>query len=489
MQYIRLLLSAFALGAASVCAATGQSSEAVMQEALKPATPLQENLRILTDEIGGRVPGTRAFENAAQWAIAVFHQAGADSVYAEQFTIPQSWAEGDTQVKVVAPVDFHVRAQAVARAAPLPQTTARVVDVGMGTAAEFAQAGDIAGAVVLVHSDLLKTWEDLFNEYFRAPGILEAALKGKALAIAFTSTREHDLLYRHINAINGTIDAVPQVLLAREDSLRIQRLIAHGYKVNMSISLPNVIGPMITSRNIIAELKGSELPNEIVILGAHLDSWNLGTGALDNGCNAALVVDALRAIKASGVRSRRTIRFILFSGEEQGLFGSLAYVRQHKDELDNIVAEVVLDGGDGAITGFSTGGRKDIDVALAPLLEPFAPWKAVEITNDAELGTDNFDFMIEGVPTILPNQETANYLVNYHASSDTFDKVDFAQLKQNEAIAAELMLELANLPGRLGPRYTRAQIEATFPETHLDDAMKGFRLWNDWASGKRGRTQ
>jgi hypothetical protein len=142
----------------------------------------------------------------------------------------------------------------------------------------------------------------------------------------------------------------------------------------------------------VAELKGGELPNEIVILGAHLDSWELGTGALDNGCNAALVIDSLRAIKAAGVRPRRTIRFILFSGEEEGLLGSLAYVRAHRNELDNIVAEVVLDEGSGAITSFSTGGRKDVDAALAPMLQPFAQWKSSEVTNDATVGTDNFDF-------------------------------------------------------------------------------------------------
>jgi Zn-dependent M28 family amino/carboxypeptidase len=227
----------------------------------------------------------------------------------------------------------------------------------------------------------------------------------------------------------------------------------------------------------------------VVIFGAHLDSWNLGTGALDNGCNAATVIDTVRAIKAAGIHPRRTMRFILFSGEEEGLLGSEAYVRAHRKDLDNITAVYVLDAGDGAFTGFATQGRKDVDAALAPLLQPFAGYKATEITNDAELGTDNYDFMIEGVPTILPNQETANYLINYHATSDTYDKVDFAQLKKNEAMSAELLVELANMPQRLGPRLTRKQIEATFPDTHLDDAMKGFRIWEEWASGQRGRQE
>jgi carboxypeptidase Q len=489
MRETQIAFLVFALLLAGAESSLAQSNDAVMQEALKPATPLQENLRVLTDEIGGRVPGTPAMEKAVQWGVDGFKAAGADSVHTEEFTIPVSWAEGDTEVKIVAPVKFSVRAHSLAWGPPLKPTTARVLDAGMGTAAEFAQAGDIAGAIVLVHSDVLKTWDDLFEEYYRAPRIIEHAVKGKALAIAFTSSREHDVLYRHINAMNGTVDVIPQVLLAREDAERIARLLAHEQKVQMAISMPNKIGPPITTSNVVAELKGSELPNEIVILGAHLDSWELGTGALDNGCNAALVIDSLRAIKVAGVRPKRTIRFILFSGEEEGLLGSLAYVRAHRNELDNIVAEVVLDEGSGAITSFSTGGRKDVDAALAPMLQPFAQWKSSEVTNDATLGTDNFDFMMEGVPTLLPNQVEANYLVNYHATSDTFDKVDFAQLKKNEAMAAELVFELANAPGRIGPRYTRAQIEATLPETHLDEQMKGFGMWEDWANGTRGRKQ
>ena len=487
MHKSRIGLFAFTLLLAT--AGLAQSNDSVMQQALKPSTPLQENLRVLADEIGGRVPGTPAMQKAIEWGVDAFKAAGADSVHTEEFTIPASWAEGNTEVNVVAPVKFHVRAVSLAWSPPLKPTTARVVDVGMGSDAEFAKAGDISGAIVLAHSDVLKTWEDLFNEYYRAPGIIAHAVKGKALAIAFTSSREHDVLYRHINSLHGEIDVIPQVLLAREDAERIARLLAHGEKVQMSLSMPNQVGPPFMSSNVVAELKGSELPNEIVILGAHLDSWELGTGALDNGCNAALVIDSLRAIKAAGVRPRRTIRFILFSGEEEGLLGSEAYVRTHRNELDSIVAELVLDEGTGPITGFSTGGRKDVDAALAPMLQPFAQWKSSEVTNDATLGTDNFDFMMEGVPTLLPNQTEANYLVNYHATSDTYDKVDFEQLKKNEAMAADLVFELANAPQRIGPRYSRAQIEATFPETKLDEQMKGFAMWEDWATGTRGRKE
>ena len=230
LSFALCLVIGISLGWVMIPALLAQTGDSVMNEALSPSTPLQENLRRLTDEIGGRVPGTPAFEKAQQWGIAGFREAGADSVHTEEFTIPASWSEGATQVEVVTPVQFAVRAQAIAWTPALKPMTARVVDVGMGSAGEFARAGDVSGAIVLAHSDVLKTWDDLFHEYLRAPGVIERAVKGKALAIAFTSSREQDVLYRHINTSVGDIDVIPQVLLAREDAERIARLIAHGEK-------------------------------------------------------------------------------------------------------------------------------------------------------------------------------------------------------------------------------------------------------------------
>ena len=158
--------------------------------------------------------------------------------------------------------------------------------------------------------------------------------------------------------------------MAREDGERIARLLAARHPVWADLSIPNRIGGAIKSANVIGEIKGSEKPEEFVILGAHLDSWELGTGALDNGCNASLVIDALRAIKASGLKPRRSIRFILFSGEEEGLLGSRAYSRAHRSELDNAAGVIVYDSGTGRTTGFSTGGRADVLETARQIIAP-----------------------------------------------------------------------------------------------------------------------
>jgi len=478
-----LLLPVFLVAVASAQDPVDQ----VIAEALKPS-PLETNLRRLTDEIGGRVPGTAAMRNAVDWGVAAFKAAGADSVHTENFTIQASWAEGYTRMSVTAPEQFDVRVVSMAWAVALAaHQDVPIIDIGDGNAEDFAKAGNVAGAILLVHSNEMTKWDDLFAEYLRAPGIINRALQGRALAVAVESTRPNDLLYRHTDSGQGEIVGIPMVLVAREDASRIARLLAAGQKVHADLAIPNRIGGPITATNVIGELRGSEKTGEFVILGAHLDSWELGTGALDNGCNAALVIDALRAIKTAGLRPRRSIRFILFSGEEEGLIGSHDYAIAHRAELDKAAGVVIFDSGTGRVTGFSTGGRKDVAEAASNLVAPLKQFGAATLTTDAEWGTDHFDFMLEGVPTFVADQEEANYLINYHAMSDTFDKVDLAQLKKHVAEAAALTFGIANTPERLGPRLHHAQIEQTVRETHLDELMKTLEMWQPWQEGKWGR--
>jgi len=314
-------------------------------------------------------------------------------------------------------------------------------------------------------------------------------VKAEAGALAFMASREHDILYRHIHSANGKADVLPMVVIAREDGERIARLQEAGQKLTGELVLPNRLGGPFTTANVVAEIKGREKPEEFVVLGAHLDSWELGTGALDNGCNAAMVIDALRTIKVSGLRPKRTIRFVLFSGEEEGMLGSWAYVKGHRDDMDRAAGVVIFDAGTGRTTGFSVGGRTDAVKPLEALVAPLTDWKAGQLTTDAPWGTDNDDFLLEGVPTLVANQEEANYLVNYHATSDTYDKVDMPQLKKHVAIAAYTAFAIADAPERIAPRQNRAEIEQLLKQTKLDEQMKGFEAWDDWASGKRGRAK
>jgi hypothetical protein len=358
----------------------------------------------------------------------------------------------------------------------------------MGDDAGFAKAGAAAkDAIVLIHSSFLVTWDDLTSEYTIGPAIVDRALKAGAAAVLWMSSRPSLLLYRHTLAVNGELEKIPQAVVAREDAERMARFLTAGQNVRVHFEMPNRIAGPVDSENVVAEIRGREKPDEFLVLGAHLDSWDLGTGALDNGCNVAMVIDAARVIHASGTIPRRSIRFVLFSGEEQGLLGSAAYAHAHRAELDNMIAAIIFDSGIGKVTGYALGGRKDIVAPVRAALEPIASLGVKDFTLDAAMDTDNFDFLIEGIPTLVANQDPANYMLNYHAASDTFDKVDIAQLKRHSGIAAVSAFALADAEQRIGPRQSRAAIEQLLTDTGLDKGMQQAGFWPLWEKGVRGR--
>jgi carboxypeptidase Q len=453
-------------------------------------SPLEDNLRRLTDDIGGRVTGSPEMAKAVDWAVAAFRAANVDA-HTEKYTLPHTWSEGATKLEVLGPASFPVSlvSLGLSPATPPGGIEAPLAFIGNGSEADFAHAGSsLKGAILLVHTEVSYTWADLFNEYDIPPPIIGRAVKAGAVAILWTGERERKLLYRHTNSFDGRLEALPEAALAREDGLRLERTVqAYPGKVRLRLTMPNKIGGPVEQENVVGEIRGYEKPDEIVVLGAHLDSWELGTGALDNGCNAAMVIEAARAIKASGLLPRRTIRFILFSGEEEGLLGSWGYVRAHRPELDKYRGVVIFDAGVGRVTGYSLGGRHDIEAPVQEILKPFAGWGVDNQTFDAPSGTDNLDFLLEGVPTLVANQEVANYLQNYHAASDTFDKVDIRELKLNTVLAAVTAWGIADRAEPIGKRQSRAEVEALVKETGLDKELQNSDAWKDFQSGARGR--
>jgi len=476
------------------CSATEASSCAAAATKIVPQvlgpSPMEENLRRLTDEIGGRVSGSPALAKAVAWGVAAFRAEGV-AVHTEKYMLPLTWSEGETKLELLGAANFPVRLASLGWSPATPDggIEARLVDVGFGTAGDFARVGGAAkGAILLVHTDVSVTWTDLFNEYLKPGEILEWAVKGGAAAILWTGERERLLLYRHTNTGDGKLEVLPQAVVAREDALRLARTVAaNPGKVRARFSMPNKIGGPIEQENIVAEIRGYEKPDEAVILGAHLDSWDLGTGALDNGCNAALVIEAARAIKNLGLVPKRTIRFILFTGEEQGMLGSWAYVKAHREEMDKIRGVVIFDSGIGRVAGYSLGGRHDTEAGVREVLQPLDSWGVNQHTYDASIGTDNFDFLLEGVPTLVANNEVANYLQNYHAASDTFDKVDIRELKLQTSLAALTVWGIADRREPIGRRLSRAELDVLMKESGLGREMEEMGYWPGWMNGTRGR--
>jgi hypothetical protein len=447
-------------------------------------TPMFDDLGELCDRIGGRPTGSPASTRAIQWAERRFREAGL-SVTTESFTIPNLWLPGTAEASVVVPEQFAIRLVASpSTASTRGVLEARLVDAGEGSATDWTKAGTTTkSAIVLIHSKEMKTLDDLFAEYLRNGPLVEAATKAGAAGVLLESTRPRGLLYRHPLSFDGSPVAIPMAVVSREHAERVARLAAAG-EVRVRLSLQNRTGGMFESRNVIAEIRGREKPDEFVLLGAHLDSWDLGTGAEDNGVNAAMVLDVARGFHELGIVPRRTIRFVLFTGEEQGMWGSRGYVAKHKAELDNHAAVVVFDTGSGRLSGFFLNGREELRKPVDAALSVVSGLNASDHVIDGIDGTDNFDFLLQGVPNLVGVQDPAPYLPEYHAESDTFDRVNQREQRATAAIASVLMWGLAESPERL-PRQTRAQVDKLLVDTKLDEQMKAFGQWGDWKSGKR----
>lgn len=490
----RLALSVvLCLPSASALAADDSEAPRRLMAAMLAPTPVLADVRELTDTIGGRPTGSPALERAVAWTVARLQAAGVDAVRTEDYVAPRVWLAKSERAEVTLPDlpggALHVVGMPFSANTPPAGLEAEVSDAGSGDEAGFQAAGSVRGKWVLVHSSPMKSIADLFKEYLVLPGILARLRAGQAAGLLYMSTRPGRLLYRHNTNLNASLFPLPCALVEREGALRLARLVASGQSVKVKATLLADAPERATFKNVVAEVRGGAQPDEVVILGAHLDSWDLGRGALDNGCNVALVIDVARqmaTLAKAGLRPRRTVRFVLYTGEEAGLLGSLGEVRAHRAELDRVRAQVIFDEGSGRTSGFSLGGRDDMRAAVTAALAPAAGLGPFEHSSDAFVGTDNYDYMVEGVPTLVANQDGRPYLPDYHAESDTYDKVDERELKVNAAVAAATLWGLAEHPA-LPRRLSRAEVEALVKATGLDEQMKVFGLWDDFAAGRRGR--
>jgi Zn-dependent M28 family amino/carboxypeptidase len=256
----------------------------------------------------------------------------------------------------------------------------------------------------------------------------------------------------------NNVSPLPNVVIAHEDYAMFERLIAMGMTPRIEGKIDNTLGKASVKQwNTVAEIKGSQYPGQVVILGAHLDSWDLGTGTTDNGTGSMVVLEAARALAKSGLKPARTIRFILFTGEEEGLLGSRAYAAAHAADADSIQAVLVLDNGTGMITGQALQGRNEFEQLWKDLLAPVTSLGATGVRQANKGGTDHLSFIPYGVPGFNFDQETRGYNHTHHSQVDTYDHAVPADLMQASAVMAVTAYEMANLPVLL-PRGNRTPV-------------------------------
>ena len=250
-------------------------------------------------------------------------------------------------------------------------------------------------------------------------------------------------------------------------------------RVEIEVSNKFIPGP-IPVWNTVGEIRGKEKPDEVVIVGAHLDSWDLGQGATDNGTGTIVVLETARALVKSGIQPKRTIRFISFTGEEGGLHGSKAYVEQHKDELARISACIVHDTGTGKVIGIGAKHRPALKPLLEKELATLTELGVNQFQGNFITGSDHASFDKAGVPGLMFNQDLAGYRLSHHSQADTLDRAVEANLIQGAQVMGITALRIANLDGLL-PRDKPAPKEpAKEPAKEAKQAGRPFGL-NDLA--------
>lgn len=441
-------------------------------------TQIIEDLRHLTTKIGGRPTGSAAMQNAMQWSVKQFKAAGLNNAHLEEYTPPVNWLphiESGALVNNAKPL--HIAMMPFSANTSKKGLMADVYAISSLDPNEItANADKIKNHWLLIPTPEINSVENFMLENLMTTAMFHAAENAGAAGILWMSSHAEKRLYRHNAAFNGTLSPLPGAVIEREEAQYLQQLLQKGKRVTVNIALRGETQVQPRNYNVVAEIPGYEKPDEVIIIGAHLDSWDLGQGALDNGCNAALVLDVARRIKlleGDGLRPRRTIRFMLFSGEEEGLYGSWFDAKKRANELDQIKAVVIHDLGSGRTMGYSLGGREDmlslVNNALQSASAKFGP---LTQTLDADLGTDNFDYLLKGIPTLVANQDPTPYFAHYHSNTDTFENVDLQQLKDNTSIATILGWNLANTTEVFPRRLGRAEVDALLKKTGLDEEMK-----------------
>jgi carboxypeptidase Q len=494
-MFFRIIISLMLVLSPSSDAGTPSSADILSANLLSP-TPIFEDLRYLTDDIGGRPTGSPAMERALQWGLRRLIDAGFKDAYLDPYTAPVNWLPNietgvlitDSMSKKHVNTPVRIVGMPMTVSTPAAGIEAPVFGLHAMDVNEIKQnAPQIEGHWLLIPTTPMHTVDDLFKEYLDTLPVFSAAKDAGAVGILWQSTRPGRLLYRHSVTLNGRVFPLPAAVIEREGSEKMMRSLKASEAVKFKANLSNYIQEHPKNYNVVAEIKGAEKPNEVILLGAHLDSWDLGQGALDNGCNVAMVIDAARqifALKKYGFTPKRTIRFVLYTGEELGIYGSKFDIKDHPERVQSIKAVVIYDLGSGRTTGFSLGGRSDMKSLVDEALQPVIGLGPFVQTTDAFVGTDNFDYLLQGIPTLVANQDAGPYLPSYHAESDTFDKVDQRELKLNTLIAAILTWNIANTDTEIPAQQTKHQVAQLLDTTGLKEQMIALGLWEDFVRDK-----
>jgi carboxypeptidase Q len=455
-------------------------TQAILEE-IEKRSELMANIEYLCDMIGPRLTGSPNLTKANKWTKDKFQQYGLSNAHLESWMIDRAWTRGEAKGRVVVPVEQRILLESSGWS-PSTEGPMRgpVVHVKAQSTDELtAYKGKLKGAWILLSevsvqptpkqakptnldAEMKKRIAQFMKMRTFRPELRKFLVSEGIAGILIDSNKEHGLVNMTGASSNFSPAEIPEAFLTTESYGLIWRLLKRG-PVEIEIDLKNTFSSgEVEVFNTVADIPGSEKSDEVVIIGGHIDSWDLGTGATDDGTGIMAVLEAARALKAVGVKPKRTIRCVLFSGEEEGLHGSRAYVKAHEKEMSKISGVLVHDMGTGRVKSIGLQGRFDLLEQMVGVIEPFKEAVSLdELSMRTMMGTDHLSFLPHGVPAFAVVQDEAEYRKTHHTESDTYDKVYPDEINQGAKVLAAWAYGVAMLPDIL-PRDPKPATNAIF---------------------------
>ncbi len=465
-----LVCLAAPLESATLAPADLKTAAALRERALK-GTEAWETVASLSTEVGPRLAGSEGDRAAVAWALDRMKAAGLANVRTQDVMVPQ-WVRGSIAVSIVEPWPQHLVATALGGSVGTPEEgiEADVVQVPDIEALRALTRSEVEGKIVFINRRMERTRDGTgYGQAVvgRTQGANAAApLGARAVVIRSIATGSERFAHTGTVTYRTDIPRIPAVALAAADADVLERQVATGKPVRLSLKLGSRDLPQVRSANVIGEIPGSDAAGEIVLLGAHLDSWDLGTGALDDGAGVAIVMEAARLVREMKLNPRRTLRVVLYANEEFGLSGANVYADLEPEDLARHVLAMEADLGAGPVWRLDSRVADDalpMVHAIAGALEPIG----VEVgKNTMEGGSDIGPLRRQGVPVLSLQHDAARYFDYHHTLNDTLDKVDRKALDQSVAAYAVAAYLAANAPadfGRLPPQPQQAPAPAPAP--------------------------
>jgi hypothetical protein len=437
----------------------------------------------LSDDIGPRVTGSPGAQRAVDWGLAKMRAIGLENVHTEKFSVWRGWTRGVAQAELLTPIrrPLHIDAMGWTGSTAPGGVQADVVSANnFDFDRELKDMKRFNGKIILIVSEgaPLKSGDMIFAQF---GDFVRAAAKAGAIAIigGQAGFGSEGMNLTHTGILGFSADfSIPVVSMTQEDQGQVERDVLAGKSVRIRVNVQNTFtdGP-VESANVVGEIPGREHPEQIFVVGAHLDSWDLSEGSTDNGMGTSSVLGAAEAIVKAGVRPRRTIRFVLFTGEEQGLLGSYAYVQQHQAEMPNHLGDLVLDEGQGPVKELQLGGRSDLVAAFRPFLSQIATIHPIAVNDKVEFGSDTGPFIAAGLPGINMQQDSPDYKYTHHSAADALEAVKPDILTLDATIMALTAYWIADRPDRLAKPWPPEKTAHVLREQNQYEMLKAFGLW------------